>query len=188
MHLGQGAMDVAHVPNAERDTGRVEAVMGKRQVLGVAILKTKDRSQIAPPNLLAADREHVISQIETNPPRHPTGFGQSYELIAGSGGQIKNMQVLAGWQQPGHARAPPAVDPARQQMVKKIVPTRNPVEHSPDLLPRRRGTVGVCFPAFGSHRKSRSVGLIHIGLRHLPFRAVAGNNYLIYRLPVLGSR
>ena len=62
-HLGQAAVGVGHVPQAERDRDDRKPIVLKRQVLGVGLDKRQFPADLRPRLFAAADLQHLAAKV-----------------------------------------------------------------------------------------------------------------------------
>ena len=86
----QRRVDARHVADAERDRHGIEALVGKRQRLGIALLELDRVVAAALGDALAADRQHLVVDVADGRPRAgAAGFDDPQRDVAGAAGQIE---------------------------------------------------------------------------------------------------
>ena len=130
--LGERALDVGDVAQAEGDRVEVDAAVGKGQRLGIAAQPLDPREDAVVDRAGAADLEHLLIDVADDdvaallwiePLQRAAGD------VAGAAGDI-DQQLARPRREPGdHLVLPPAVDAGAHQIVHQIVAAGDAVEH-----------------------------------------------------------
>ena len=140
MSFARAPLDARHVADAEGDGVGVEAAVGKRQRLGIAL---DERDRVVEPALdgaLAPDREHLGIDVDDGrararaarrrPPGRRCRRCRRPHRAARTGRARSRRRRLSG--RVDQRVLPGAVQPARHQVVHQVVAARDAVEHVVD--------------------------------------------------------
>ncbi len=130
--LLQGVIDPRHVPDAERDRVGVEAPIGERQSLGVALYERQPLREGAPRRALFPNAQHVAIDVDD---RHlsqrPAGLRHSEGDVASPPGDVDMREGPAqrGADLGDERVLPRPVQAERHQVVHQVISTCDTPEH-----------------------------------------------------------
>ena len=137
-HLGQRRLDPRHVADAEGDRDGVDAAVGERQRLGIALHEVHPVAELAGGRALLADGQHVglMSSTVTDRPSPAASMARkAMSPVPPATSSSAALRPPLRQRQPAHQRClPGAVQAARHEVVHEVVAAGDAVEDA-----RRRG-------------------------------------------------